>query len=42
MKVSFIWVKSTKSKFDIFTGYNTRSGIFRMSFNNNKFLFLIG
>ena len=33
MKVSFFRVKSAKSKFDIFAGYNTTSGIVRMSFD---------
>lgn len=40
-KVRFFWVKSTKSKFDFFAGYNTRSGIVRESFDNNELLFLI-
>ena len=35
MKVSIFRVKSTKSKFDIFAGYNGRSSIVRMSFDNN-------
>ena len=39
MKVSIFRVKSTKSKFDIFAGYN--SSVVKMSFDNNEFLFLI-